>query len=192
MDKDSGVNTGRQRGCKISGRNSPLQVPSNCPSVPSDHSLSAAPVQGRKFARFREEHDVPVGSFLALPYQISTTCTDHVPSLEAIEKGGCKLPGREELAKAATLLGCATCGEHFLAPAAPISLPQKMSGLGLLLFEDFTVAEPSAEGDLKTSDLLNGTESNAGSASRGLHPASLRTASASFPSSSRAQLFGGH
>lgn len=161
--------------------------------MPSDHSLSsAAPVHSQKFAWFREEHDVPAGSFLALPYQLSTTCTDHVPSLEAIEKGGCKLLGSEELAKAATLLGCATCGERFLASATPISLPQKMCGCGLLLFEDYTVTEPSAEQDLRTSDVLNGTKSNAGSASHGLHPAPLRAASASFPSSSRAQLFGGH
>lgn len=133
-DGEGAVSTGRWRGCKISGRNSPLQVASNCPSVPSDHSLSATPVQGQKFAQFREERDAPVGSSLALPYQLSTTCTDHVPGLEAIEKGGCKLPGREELAKAATPLGHATCGEHFLAHATPISLPQKTCGLGRLLF----------------------------------------------------------
>lgn len=145
MDREGAVSTGRQRGCKVSGRNSPLQVPSNRPSVPSDHSLFAASVQGRKFHQFREEHDVPVGSFLALPYQLSTTCTDHVPSLEAIEKGGCKLPGREELAKAATLLGHATCGEHFLAYATPKSLHQKMCGLGQLLFEDFTLGPVQRE-----------------------------------------------
>lgn len=106
-------------------------------------------MQGQKSAQFREEHDVPIGSFLALPYQLSTTCTDHVPSLEAIEKGGCKLLGREELAKAAAPLGYATCRDHFLASSTPISLPQKMSELGLLLFEDFIGTEPSAEGDLK-------------------------------------------
>lgn len=30
------------------------------------------PVQGQKFAWFREEHDAPVGSFLTLPHQLSS------------------------------------------------------------------------------------------------------------------------
>lgn len=45
------------------------------------------PSQGQKRAWLREQRDVPVGSFLVLPHQLSTACTDHVPSLEA-EKAG--------------------------------------------------------------------------------------------------------
>lgn len=61
------------------------------------------PSQGQKRAWLREQRDVPVGSFLVLPYQLSTACTDHVPSLEAIEKRRCELLGREEPAKAVPL-----------------------------------------------------------------------------------------
>lgn len=56
----------------FSGRKSPPEVPSDCLSVPLEHSGSAAPVLSQKSAWCREEHTVPLGSCLALPYQLST------------------------------------------------------------------------------------------------------------------------
>lgn len=81
----------------FSGRKSPPEVPSDCASVPLDHSGSAAPVPSQESAWFREDRAVPPGSFLALPYQLSTM---HRSCPKA---GGCwerRLPGGQELAEA--------------------------------------------------------------------------------------------
>lgn len=88
----------------FSGRKSPPEVPSDCPSVPLEHSGSAAPVLSQESAWFREEHTVLLGSFLALPYQLSTMHRSHPRA------GGCwerRFPGGQEaptVARAAALL----------------------------------------------------------------------------------------
>lgn len=64
----------------FSERKNPPEVPSGCLSVPLGHSGSASPVLRQECAWFGEEHTVPLGSLLALPYS-SAQGTDPTPRL---------------------------------------------------------------------------------------------------------------
>lgn len=77
----------------FSGRKNLPEVPRECPSVPLDHRGSATPVLSQDCAWFREEHTVPLGSFLALPSQLSTQHRSHPKAGSCWER---RLPGGQE------------------------------------------------------------------------------------------------
>lgn len=114
---------------------------------------------------------MPVGSFLALALPAQHNLPRSRPKSWGYWEERLQAPGKGGACQSSHSARMCNLRRTFPCLCNTNIPPQKMCGLGLLLFEDYTVIEPRAEWDLKTSDLLNGTKSNAGSASRGLYPA---------------------